>query len=104
MKTTNLRVLAEAAKGGAPGPMSSMLKIKGSLIRQAIGALAREALGPYALPYVAEALDEGSNVSGLGPEYANGIASEYFNHRKISIYGGSNEIQKGIITKAVLGL
>ena len=44
------------------------------------------------------------NVAGLGPDYANPVASEYFNHRKISIYGGSNEIQKGIITKAILGL
>ncbi len=104
MKTTNLRVLSEAKKGGSPGIMSSMLKIKGSVIRQEINALTREALGPWALPYVSEALDEGSNVPAMGPDYANGVASEYFNHRKISIYGGSNEIQRGIIAKAALGL
>ncbi|MEO1687000.1 MAG: acyl-CoA dehydrogenase family protein [Pseudomonadota bacterium] len=104
MKTTNLRVLSEAKKTGAPGIMSSMLKIKGSVIRQEINALTREALGPYALPYVSEALDDGSNVPGVGPDYANGVSSEYFNHRKISIYGGSNEIQRGILTKAALGL
>ena len=104
MKLTNLRVLSEAKKGGAPGIMSSMLKIKGSVIRQEINALTREALGPWALPYVSEALDDGSNVPAMGPDYANGVASEYFNHRKISIYGGSNEIQRGIISKAALGL
>jgi alkylation response protein AidB-like acyl-CoA dehydrogenase len=104
MTTTNLRVLAAAQAGGAPGPESSMLKVKGSIIRQKVNALTRQALGPYALPYVSEALDDGSNVAGLGPDYANPVASDYFNNRKISIYGGSNEIQKGIITKAMLGL
>ena len=104
MKTTNLRVLAQADSGAAPGPESSMLKIKGTVIRQEINDLARRALGPYALPFVSEALDEGYNEQPIGPDYANAIASEYFNNRKLSIFAGSNEIQRGILSKTKLGL
>ena len=104
MKTTNLRVVAAAAAGGAPGPESSMLKVKGVLIRQALNDLTRRALGPYAIPFVSEALDEGCNQEPIGPAYANPVTMEYFNNRKMSIYGGSNEIQKNIISKAILGL
>jgi alkylation response protein AidB-like acyl-CoA dehydrogenase len=104
MKITNLRVLAQADAGAAPGPESSMLKIKGTVIRQEINDLARRALGPYALPFVSEALDEGYNESPIGPDYANPIAGEYFNNRKLSIFAGSNEIQRGIISKTKLGL
>ena len=81
-----------------------MLKIKGTVIRQEINDLARRALGPYALPFVSEALDEGYNESPVGPDYANPIAAQYFNNRKLSIYAGSNEIQRGIIAKMKLGL
>jgi alkylation response protein AidB-like acyl-CoA dehydrogenase len=104
MKTTNLRVVSAAAAGGAPGPESSMLKVKGVLIRQEINDLTRRALGPYAIPFVSEALDEGWNEAPIGPDYANPVAMDYFNNRKMSIYGGSNEIQKNIIAKAILGL
>lgn len=104
LKTTNLRVLAQADSGAAPGPESSMLKIKGTVIRQEINDLARRALGPYALPFVSEALDEGYNEPAIGPEYANPVAADYFNNRKLSIFAGSNEIQRGIISKTKLGL
>jgi alkylation response protein AidB-like acyl-CoA dehydrogenase len=104
MKTTNLRILAEADAGAAAGPESSMLKVKGTIIRQEINDLARRALGPMALPFVSEALDEGANVAGIGEEENNAIASDYFNNRKLSIFAGSNEIQRGIITKTRLGL
>ncbi|MEM8811228.1 MAG: acyl-CoA dehydrogenase family protein [Pseudomonadota bacterium] len=104
MRTTNLRVLAAAARGDAPGLESSMLKIKGTVIRQELNDLARRALGPYAIPFVSEALDQGYNETPIGPDYAAPIAREYFNNRKLSIYGGSNEIQKNIISKALLGL
>ncbi len=103
MKTTNLRMIAAAAQGSAPGVESSMLKIKGTVIRQEINDLARRALGPYALPFVSEALDAGHNETAIGPDFANPLASQYFNNRKLSIYGGSNEIQKNIIAKT-LGL
>ena len=104
MKITNLRILAEADAGAAAGPESSMLKVKGTIIRQEINDMARRALGPMALPFVSEALDAGYNEAPIGPEYANSLASDYFNNRKLSIFAGSNEIQRGIITKTKLGL
>ncbi|SLN23637.1 Glutaryl-CoA dehydrogenase [Roseivivax jejudonensis] len=104
MATTNLRVVAAAAAGQAPGPESSMLKIKGTVIRQEINHLTRRAVGPYALPFVSEALEDGSNVEPVGPDYALPAVQSYFNNRKLSIYGGSNEVQRGIITKAILEL
>ncbi|WJY21547.1 acyl-CoA dehydrogenase family protein [Fontisubflavum oceani] len=100
MKLTNLRMLSEAQKKGAPGPETSMLKIKGTVIRQAINDLARRALGPAAAPFPSEAL-EGN--AALVPEDHAANAASYFNNRKISIYGGSNEIQKNILTKGMLG-
>ncbi|AIP46907.1 acyl-CoA dehydrogenase [Burkholderia pseudomallei] len=104
MKTTNLRVLAAVAGGGAPGAESSMLKIRGTQIRQEISSLMRRAMGPYAQPFVDAALDadDGEPPGGL-PEAAS-AATQYFNNRKLSIFGGSNEIQKNIISKMMLGL
>lgn len=104
MKTTNLRVLAAAGKGSAPVAESSMLKIRGTEIRQEITSLVRQAIGPYARPFISEALDEGFNDEPVGPDYAAPVAAEYFNMRKLSIFGGSNEIQREIITKAILEL
>ena len=104
MQTTNLRVLAAVAGGGAPGAESSMLKIKGTEIRQEITALTRRAFGPYAAPYIPEALEAGWNGEPVGPPDAMTAAPGYFNNRKLSIFGGSNEIQKNIISKAILGL
>ena len=104
MATTNLRTIAAAAAGNAPGAESSMLKIKGTVIRQEINALTRQAVGPYAMPFVSEALDEGANVEPVGPDYALPATQAYFNNRKLSIYGGSNEVQRQIISKAILEL
>jgi len=104
MKTTNLRVLAAAGQGAAPVAESSMLKIRGTEIQQEIDSLMRRALGPYAQPYISEALDAGFDGEPIGPEYAAPVCANYFNHRKLSIFGGSNEVQREIITKAILGL
>jgi alkylation response protein AidB-like acyl-CoA dehydrogenase len=104
MATTNLRTLAAASNGQAPGAESSMLKIKGTVIRQQINALARQAAGPYAAPFVSEGLEEGANVEAVGPDYAMPASQAYFNNRKLSIYGGSNEVQRQIISKAILEL
>jgi alkylation response protein AidB-like acyl-CoA dehydrogenase len=104
METTNLRVIAAAARGGAPGAESSMLKIRGTEIRQEITSLTRRALGPYAQPFVPEALEAGYNGEAIGPDYAAPVAPEYFNNRKLTIFGGSNEIQRNIIAKAILDL
>jgi alkylation response protein AidB-like acyl-CoA dehydrogenase len=104
MKTTNLRILVAAGEQAAPVAESSMLKIRGSEIQQEITGLLRRALGPYARPFVSEALDEGFQGEPVGPEFAAPVASRYFNNRKLSIFGGSNEIQREIISKAILGL
>jgi alkylation response protein AidB-like acyl-CoA dehydrogenase len=104
MKTTNLRILAAAGKGAAPVAESSMLKIRGTEIRQEITSLARRALGPYAQPFLVEALNEGFDEEPIGPDYAAPIAADYFNNRKLSIFGGSNEVQREIITKTILEL
>ncbi|ETX29599.1 acyl-CoA dehydrogenase family protein [Roseivivax isoporae] len=104
MATTNLRVVAAAAAGQAPGAESSMLKIKGTVIRQELNHLTRRAVGPYALPFVSEALEDGSNAEPAGPDYAMPAVQSYFNNRKLSIYGGSNEVQRQIISKAILEL
>jgi len=104
MKTTNLRVIAAVAGGGVPGAESSMLKIRGTEIRQEILSLIRRAMGPYALPFIEEAQYEGDAGEPVGPEGAATAAANYFNYRKLSIFGGSNEIQKNIISKMILGL
>jgi len=101
MKITNLRMLSDAQKNGAPGPESSMLKIKGTVIRQALNDLARRALGPAAAPFPSEDLQ--GNAALVPPDHARN-AMKYFNNRKLSIFGGSNEIQRNILTKTMLGL
>ncbi|RVU20242.1 pimeloyl-CoA dehydrogenase large subunit [Methylobacterium oryzihabitans] len=108
LEMTQLRVVAAERKRekGKPDPASSILKIKGSEIQQATTELLMEVVGPFALPYAPE--DEGDehghNEPPVGPDWAAPVAPTYFNWRKISIYGGSNEIQKNIIAKAILGL
>jgi alkylation response protein AidB-like acyl-CoA dehydrogenase len=100
-----LRTLAAVAVGKAPGPESSILKVKGTELQQAIDALFVEAAGYYALPYVPEQYEAGFPFTeriGSGTETQTSL--RYFNNRKASIYGGSNEIQKNIISKHVLGL
>ena len=104
MKTTNLRVIAAVAGGGVPGAESSMLKIRGTQIRQELSSLIRRAIGPYAQPFVEEALEESFEGEPVGPAAAASAAAQYFNNRKLSIFGGSNEIQKNIISKMILGL
>jgi len=100
LEYTELRTLAAESKGQMAGPESSILKIRGTEIQQRITELTVEAIGYYAYPNE-RAL--GSNEF-IGPDYALGQAGRYFNVRKASIYGGSNEIQRNIIAKAVLGL
>ncbi len=105
LKTTNLRALAADGNSAAASlEMSAMLKIRGTEITQEITSLTRRALGVYAQPFVTQALDEGFNGEPVGPEYAAPVAVDYFNNRKVSIFGGSNEVQREIITKAILEL
>jgi alkylation response protein AidB-like acyl-CoA dehydrogenase len=104
MKTTNLRMIAAVAGGGVPGAESSMLKIRGTEIRQEILSLTRRAMGVHARPFIAAALDGEEDAPHFGPDFAHAAAAQYFNNRKLSIFGGSNEIQKNIIAKMILGL
>ena len=102
LEMTQMRVISNRRNDGKPDPASSVLKIKGSEIQQATTELLMEVVGPYALPY--ENPDERGNEPPVGFDWAAPIAPAYFNYRKVSIYGGSNEIQRGIIAKAILGL
>ncbi|MEM9966753.1 MAG: acyl-CoA dehydrogenase family protein [Pseudomonadota bacterium] len=102
MSTTNMRIISKAAAGEAPGVEASMLKVKGTILRQEINDLARRAAGAYAMPFASEAV-EGSNAALPDPADAGPVAAQYFNNRKLSIFGGSNEIQRGIIAKVTMG-
>jgi alkylation response protein AidB-like acyl-CoA dehydrogenase len=104
LEYTELRALTAAAKGEAPGPEANVLKIRGTELQQRISELLMKAMGYYAMPLVPEALEYGYNEDPIGPENAAALAAGYFNMRKTSIYGGTNEIQKNIIAKMVLGL
>ena len=101
MKILNLRMLYKAQSQGAPGPETSILKIKGTLIGQELNDLARRALGPMAAPFPGHVTD--GNIL-FGPPDTATHAAQYFNNRKTSIFGGSNEIQRNILTKTMLGL
>jgi alkylation response protein AidB-like acyl-CoA dehydrogenase len=103
LEYTELRTLAGESSGKGPGPESSLLKIKGTEIQQRLTELALEAAGHYAAPYF-RSFGGGDNEGAVGPEFARRAAPVYFNMRKTSIYGGSNEIQRNIIAKMVLGL
>ncbi|MGK2873977.1 MAG: acyl-CoA dehydrogenase family protein [Alphaproteobacteria bacterium] len=103
LEFTDLRMLAAENSGKSPGPESSILKIKGTEISQRITELMIEAAGVYGAPYLRGMHLDGDNFPNVPPDMAS-IAPEYFNMRKTSIYGGSNEIQHNIIAKAVLGL
>ena len=104
LEYTELRALMAAAKGESPGPEANVLKIRGTEIQQRISELLMQAIGYYALPYVPEAFELGYNEAPVGPDYAAPLAAHYYNMRKTSIYGGTNEIQRNIIAKMVLGL
>ena len=104
LEYTELRTLAKEGAGQGPGPESSLLKIKGTEIQQRATELSVEAAGRYAAPHLVGAMEAGDNALPVGPRHARGVADTYFNMRKTSIYGGSNEIQRNIIAKAVLGL
>jgi alkylation response protein AidB-like acyl-CoA dehydrogenase len=106
---TNLRVLsATAHESRALGPEVSVLKIKGSEIQQTLAELQMHALGPDALPYLSDALATDwiadPQFAQHYREYAPPLSGQYFNLRKTTIYAGSTEIQKNIISQLILGL
>ncbi len=109
LEITNLRVLsATANESHIRGPEVSLLKIKGSEIQQQLAELQMHALGHDALPYMRNALElDWEPVSPLSEHYrpyAPSLSGQYFNLRKTTIYAGSTEIQKNIISQLILGL
>ncbi len=96
LELTALRVVADSS-GGKQNPASSVLKLRGSELQQAATELMVDLAGPLSLASFA---DEGSDV----PDWARVTAPHYLNYRKVSIYGGSNEVQRTIIAGSILGL
>ena len=99
LEYTELRVFASMAAGGMPGPESSLLKIKGTEISQAIHELQLQLAS-----YYGGALPEDLNADQLGHDFAFEARGKYMYGRAATIYGGSNEVQRNVIAKAVLGL
>lgn len=102
LEWTLLRMLTR--RGGAPGPEASLLKVMGAGIQQTISELMLDAAGPAALPWIPEAM-HGEDV-GLPawPSYASTLAGRYFAWRKLSIVGGTDEVQRGIVARQAVGL
>ena len=107
LDATEMKLFSSVSSGKSVGAASSMLKCAGSEAQQAISELALEAVGAAGVPFVADSwaiVDGRSNDPFPVPDYAAAVAPAYFNYRKTSIYAGSNEIQRNIMAKMVLGL
>ncbi|MBN9081634.1 MAG: pimeloyl-CoA dehydrogenase large subunit [Rhizobiales bacterium 62-17] len=100
LEITALRVLAQE---GSPGVEANLLKIKGSEIQQTLTELLIDAVGPYALPFDPNRGVGLGNMDYIGPDEAAALGPTYLSTRVVTIYGGSNEIQRNIIAKS-LGL
>ena len=103
MEFFELRMFSAMSAGQRPGAEASMLKCRGTELQQAISECAVEAVGYYAMPFVRDTWSK-ANEPRPGPDHAAPVAPYYFSLRKASIYAGSNEIQRNIMAKAVLGL
>ncbi|MBL6455735.1 acyl-CoA dehydrogenase family protein [Belnapia sp. T6] len=106
LEIMQLRVVSAFAKSGGkkPDPLSSVLKIKGTELLQNSSELVMDVGGPLAMPAWQQELEAMSNEPSPGPDWAAQMAPAYLMLRAASIYGGTNEIQKNILNKAVLGL
>lgn len=99
-----MRLISLEQSGKDMGAEPSMLKIRGSEIQQRLGELLMDAAGPDAMPYVADWLEDGSGLLDARSAHFSGVAAQYFDLRKVSIYGGTNEVQKNLIARALTGL
>ena len=104
LESLEARVLAEFARGGNPGDTASLLKILGTEVSQLLETLRVEAAAYYALPFERDAIASADPAPPPGPEFALRAVSDYNFGRAHTIYGGSNEIQRNVIAKAVLVL
>ncbi|MDO9222672.1 MAG: acyl-CoA dehydrogenase family protein [Caulobacter sp.] len=104
IEMTEHRVMSALSAGKNPGPASSMLKTQGTEAMQRLDELAVEITGHYAAPYQPAAREAGSNEPPIGPAHSLIAVARYLNNRASSIYGGSNEIQRGIMARLILGL
>ena len=98
-----LRVLAAEKSGKQSLDVAGLLKIRGSEIQQRYSELMMLAAGPYALPLIREAMEAGWQGDAVGALHCAPLASAYLNMRKTTIYGGSNEVQRNIVSQVVLG-
>tara|TARA_B100000214_G_scaffold154154_1_gene110456 strand:- start:644 stop:1546 length:903 start_codon:yes stop_codon:yes gene_type:complete len=103
LEFVELRIFSALSAGQRVGPESSILKCRGTELQQKIQELSVEAIGYWSSPFVYDTFAN-INEPSIGPEYAMTITPSYLNGRKTTIYAGSNEIQRNIISKAVLGL
>ena len=104
LEMTNLRVLSASQATRSAAIEASILKIRGSEIRQTISELMMEAIGDRALALSRQPVAEGKSVALPGAAQSAGLTASYLNLRKLSIFGGSNEIQKNIISQVIIGL
>src|SRR5579859_3590365 len=104
IEMTEHRVLAALAGGRNPGPASSMLKTQGTEAMQAIDELAIDAAAHYARADQPQARRPGANIEAVGPAHSLTAMPRYLNNRAASIYGGSNQIQRDIMARMILGL
>ena len=98
-----LRVLSAEKSGKQSLDIAGLLKIRGSEIQQRYSELMMLAAGPFALPLIKEAMEAGWQGEHVGAAHCAPLAGTYFNYRKTTIYGGSNEVQRNIVAQTVLG-
>jgi alkylation response protein AidB-like acyl-CoA dehydrogenase len=101
---TEHRVMSQLSQGQNPGPSSSLLKARGTEVSQRITELGIEALGAYIAPFEPEARKQGANMKSITPDHGLVFMPQYLNTRAATIYGGSSEVQRNIMSKLIIGL
>jgi hypothetical protein len=100
LEFTGLRMLSANQASRVPMVEAPMLKVRGTELRQGIYALLTEIAGPFAVPFDEQALLDADGYEGPSPDELIAVAANYFDARKVSIYGGTNEVQRNLISRA----